>query len=105
MRKIHEMHSGTAHHGERCLRPIIVRFVKFNHRHSRDAEARVTQARVQHTAAAPQLRRDNEAWMRVARNRRPSKLFQLERLVGYDIIAPRRSNSAHLHRSERGTSV
>jgi hypothetical protein len=40
----------------------------------------------------------------VAQERRPSQIGRLKRLTGYGIIAPRRSNSAHLHRSRRATS-
>ena len=40
----------------------------------------------------------------VAQDRRPSQYHRLERLVGRGILAPRRTNSAHLHRPWRATA-
>src|SRR5712671_2126201 len=41
----------------------------------------------------------------VAQNRRQSETYRLERMAGRGIIAPRRSNSAHLHRPWRAIQI
>jgi hypothetical protein len=42
--------------------------------------------------------------MRRSARSSPSQIYRLERVAGCGIIAPRRSNSAHLHRPWRATS-